>query len=172
MTARRPQILQVDDSAADVLLMRTAVRELELPCDLHVAGDGEQALVALRRGAPDAATGRFDLVLLDLNLPRKGGFEVLAEMRADPDLAPTAVIIMTTSTADADVEKAYGLGANAFVVKPVDYGHFLDSVQAIGEFWMVVARLPGTSALGAEPAAARRSTDTPHTTTAATGEEN
>ena len=142
MTTNRVQILLVEDSAADVLLMREAMREGGVPKDLHVVGDGEQALVFLRDGLPGQASVPVDLVLLDLNLPRKRGLDVLAEIRADPALRRTPVIILTTSTAESDVRRAYDTGANCFMVKPVDFDRFRRVVAALDEFWFGVARLP------------------------------
>jgi len=140
----RIQILLVEDNAADVRLLREAMRDAQSLNDIQVATDGEQALVTMREGPGHASTtSRFDLVLLDLNLPRKGGLEVLAEIRRDPMLSLTPVIILTTSGAETDVRSAYGLGANCFVVKPVDFGNFRKVIVAIDQFWLGVARLPG-----------------------------
>jgi CheY-like chemotaxis protein len=147
----RPQILLVEDSAADVRLLREALRSAGTPCDLYVAVDGEQGLAALRDGLPGvggrdgAGVGgpaRADLVLLDLNLPRKGGLELLDDIRADPVLRLLPVIVLTTSRADRDVRGAYARGANCYIVKPVDFDQFREVVDAIERLWLRVAVLP------------------------------
>ncbi len=133
---RRLSILVVEDNPADVRLLEEAAREAELKADLTTAADGERALAHMRNG------GRPDLVLLDLNLPRKNGLEVLEEMRADPDLACVPVIMLTTSSAEHDVVACYSRGANCFVVKPLELDAFMDLIGAIRRFWLGVARLP------------------------------
>ncbi|MEO8692309.1 MAG: response regulator [Acidimicrobiales bacterium] len=138
----RIQILLVEDNAADVRLLREAMRDVKTPSDLRVASDGEQALAMLQRGAELPDQARADLVLLDLKLPRKGGLELLGDIRADENLRLTPVIVLTTSTSQSDVERAYGLGANCYIVKPVDFEHFRQVVAALDQFWFVCARLP------------------------------
>ena len=143
LVAGRPaRVLLVEDNEADVRLTREALREAGDGVRLSTVGDGEQALAFLRREAGFAEAPRPDLVLLDLNLPRKNGTEVLAEMRADERLACIPVIVLTSSAAQQDVEACYARGANAFVVKPHDLDAFMDLIGAIRSFWLDVARLP------------------------------
>ncbi len=131
-----PAILLVEDSAPDAMLIRQALREAGLDADVEVVTDGVQALARLRRGpAPD-------LMLLDLNLPRKDGREVLAEVKADPDLSEIPVIILTTSSAPPDVAFAYKHHANSYMRKPLGMDRLVESVAAIRDFWMKTATLP------------------------------
>jgi two-component system, chemotaxis family, response regulator Rcp1 len=143
LAARRPaRVLLVEDNEADVRLTREAMRESGDEVRLSAVGDGEQALAYLRRLDGYVEAARPDLVLLDLNLPRKNGLEVLDEMRADPSLACIPVIVLTSSAARQDVEACYSRGANAFVVKPIELDAFMDLIGAIRGFWLEVARLP------------------------------
>jgi len=137
MTQR--SILLVEDNAGDVRLTREALREADVRVELVAVPDGEQALAFLRdpREAP-----RPDLVLLDLNLPKKNGLEVLDEIKADPELRSTPVIMLTTSASARDVAAAYDRGVNCYVVKPLELDDFTGLVQAIDQFWLDVARLP------------------------------
>jgi chemotaxis family two-component system response regulator Rcp1 len=141
MSAR---ILQVEDNEADARLTREALRECGDGVRLSTVADGEQAMLYLRRGTGYESVGRPDLVLLDLNLPRKGGLEVLAEVRADPVLAPIPVIVLTSSSAERDVSACYEAGANAFVVKPQELDDFMDLMGTIRSFWLEAARLPSS----------------------------
>jgi two-component system, chemotaxis family, response regulator Rcp1 len=133
MTGR--SILLVEDNAGDVRLTREALREAELSVELTAVPDGEQALAFLRNERPD-------LVLLDLNLPKKNGLEVLEEIRHDPALRTTPVIMLTTSSSARDVTASYDRGVNGYVVKPLDLDDFTELVQAISGFWLDFARLP------------------------------
>ena len=143
LVAGRPaRLLLVEDNDADVRLTREALREAGDGVRLSAVGDGEQALAYLRQEAGFAEAPRPDLVLLDLNLPRKDGTEVLAEMRADERLACIPVIVLTSSAAQQDIEACYARGANAFVVKPQDLDAFKDQSGSIRRFWLEVARLP------------------------------
>jgi len=143
LASHRPaRVLLVEDNEADVRLTREALREAGEDVRLSAVGDGEQALAYLRREAGFAEAPRPDLVLLDLNLPRKNGLEVLDELRADERLAAIPVIVLTSSAARADVEAAYTRGANAFVVKPLELDAFMDLIGAIRGFWLEVAQLP------------------------------
>jgi two-component system, chemotaxis family, response regulator Rcp1 len=136
MTAER-RILLVEDNAGDVRLTREALREAEVAVDLVAVPDGDQALEFLRgEGA------RPDLILLDLNLPRKNGLEVLEEIKGDPELRHTPVIMLTTSSSARDIAACYDRGVNCYVVKPLDLDDFTGLVQAINGFWLEVARLP------------------------------
>ena len=143
MRGDRAQLLLVEDNAADVRLLREAMREARTPNDVLIAGDGEQALEALTGRVDLPGTGRVDIVLLDLNLPRKSGLELLAELRSDVKLRSTPVIILSTSTSQADIDRAYDLGANCYIVKPVDFDQFRSVVAAIDHFWFGVVHLPG-----------------------------
>ena len=143
LAARRPaRVLLVEDNEADVRLTREALREAGEDVRLSAVGDGEQAMLYLRREQGYAEAPHPDLVLLDLNLPRKGGLEVLDEMRADGALASIPVIVLTSSAARQDVEECYARGANAFVVKPLELDAFMDLIGAIRGFWLEVAQLP------------------------------
>jgi len=136
------QILLVEDSPGDVNLTREALRTAKVRNELHVVGDGEAALAFVRGEGEYAGSPRPDLVLLDLNLPRKDGREVLAALKADPDLKRIPVIVLTTSAASADVEAAYGLHANAYVTKPVTFGQFLEAIKRLENFWLEIVLLP------------------------------
>ena len=142
LASRPARVLLVEDNEADVRLTREALREAGETVRLSSVGDGERALAYLRREQGFAEAPRPDLVLLDLNLPRKNGLEVLDEMRADASLAQIPVIVLTSSAAQSDVEAAYAGGANAFVVKPLELDAFMDLIEAIRGFWLEVARLP------------------------------
>lgn len=139
---RPVEILLVEDSPGDVKLTEEALRDANVPNHLHVARDGEEAMRFLRRQPPFEASPRPDLILLDLNMPRKDGREVLAEIKADPDLRRIPVIILTTSQSEDDVAEAYNLAANCYVAKPVDLDQFLDVVRAIDDFWLTLVKLP------------------------------
>jgi two-component system, chemotaxis family, response regulator Rcp1 len=142
MTTGVIHILLVDDSPSDVQLTVEAMREAKVANQLHVAVDGVDAMGFLRREGRYTKAPRPDLVLLDLNLPRKDGKEVLAEMRADPRLQPMPVAVLTTSKAESDVLRSYQLGANCFMTKPLRFAEFLEVIQAIEQFWLTTVRLP------------------------------
>lgn len=135
-------ILLVEDSPGDVRLTQEALAEGKIRTNLHVAGDGEQALQFLRREEPFAAAPRPDLIMLDLNLPRVDGREVLATIKADSSLRLIPVVVLTTSSADEDIHRVYGLNANCYITKPVDYEQFIRVVRSIEDFWLTVVRLP------------------------------
>ncbi len=140
---QRPiEILLIEDSPADILITREAFSEARLLNDIHVVEDGVQALEFLRRQGDFASAPRPDLILLDLNLPRKNGREVLAEIKADDSLKAIPVIVLTTSNAHEDILQAYDLHANCYVVKPVGFENFLKAVQSIRNFWFSVVALP------------------------------
>ena len=138
------RVLQVEDNEADVRLTREALREAGQEVRLSVVADGEQALAYLRNEPGFEDVPRPHLVLLDLNLPRKDGVEVLQEMRGDPKLAPIPVIVLTSSSEARDVDACYAAGANAFVVKSVELDEFIDRIGVIRAFWFGVAQLPST----------------------------
>jgi CheY-like chemotaxis protein len=142
MTGRPVEILLVEDNPGDVRLTIEALREGKVRNHLSVAEDGEEALAFLRREGSYAHAPRPDLILLDLNLPRKDGREVLAEIKADPRLKTIPVVILTTSQADQDVARSYELNANCYVTKPVDLEQFIGVVQSIEDFWLTVVTLP------------------------------
>jgi CheY-like chemotaxis protein len=139
---RAAVILMVEDDEGDVRLTREALRDCRVANELHVVADGEAALAFLRREGGYEGAPRPDLVLLDLNLPRKSGHEVLAELRADPDLHTIPVTILTTSSRDEDVLRSYELHANAYVTKPVGLDEFLHVVREIEGFWFQIVRIP------------------------------
>jgi CheY-like chemotaxis protein len=135
-------ILLVEDNPADVRLTQEALKEGKVRNTLAVVSDGEQALAFLRRAGEQAGAIRPDLILLDLNLPKKSGLEVLAEIKLDEDLRRIPVVILTTSQAEQDIVRSYDLHANAFVTKPVNLQQFIDVVKSIEDFWLEIVRLP------------------------------
>jgi two-component system, chemotaxis family, response regulator Rcp1 len=138
------RLLVVEDSESDVELLREALSDSEPDVTMDIVRHGEDALAFLRREGEFQAAAHPDLVVLDLNLPRMGGFEVLKALRADvdPRLRRLPVVVFTTSSATSDVETAYDLHASSFVTKPTAFEHYLDTVRAFREFWLRVARLP------------------------------
>jgi CheY-like chemotaxis protein len=136
------EVLLVEDDPGDVLMTREAFEEHKLRNNLHVVSDGVEALSFLRQEGEYADVPQPDLVLLDLNLPRKDGREVLAEIKADPQLRRTPVVVLTTSEAEEDVLRSYDLHANAYVAKPVDFERFIDVVRRIDSFFVTVVKLP------------------------------
>ena len=136
------EILLVEDSPGDVLLTREALRDAKIRLNLQVAVDGEEAKALLRHEGKYVAAPRPDLVLLDLNLPKKDGREVLQEIKADANLAIIPVVIVTTSASEVDILRSYQLHANCFVTKPVDLEQFLIVVKSIDNFWLTVVKLP------------------------------
>jgi two-component system response regulator len=141
-TIGRPvHILLVEDSPSDVAMILGALREGHIANDMYVAGDGEEALEYLFRRGEFRDAPRPDLVLLDLNLPKKDGCEVLAELKADGDLKVIPVVVLTTSAAESDVLRMYRLHANSYITKPVGFDQFLSAIQQIEDFWLLRARL-------------------------------
>jgi CheY-like chemotaxis protein len=138
------EILLVEDNEADIRLTREVLADSRLLNHLSVARDGEEAMSFLRRERPFQEAPRPDLILLDLNLPRKDGREVLAEIKSDPDLRRIPVVVLTTSRAEADVVRTYELHANCYIVKPVDLGQFVNVVRSVEDFWLKLVRLPGS----------------------------
>jgi CheY-like chemotaxis protein len=135
-------ILLVEDNPGDVRLMREALRTNGMSKSLSVVEDGEQALSFLNRNGAFRNAPRPDLIFLDLNLPRKDGREVLAEIKNNQDLRRIPVIVLTTSESDNDIKKAYELHANCYVKKPTDLDEYLSVIQACESFWLHVVRLP------------------------------
>jgi CheY-like chemotaxis protein len=136
------EILLVEDDPGDVAMTREALGESKMLINLRVATNGEEAISYLRREHPFEDARRPDLVLLDLNLPRLSGPEVLAIVKADPELLRIPVVILTTSQADEDVIRSYDLHANAYVTKPVGFASFVSVVRQIDEFFLTIVRLP------------------------------
>ena len=136
------EILLVEDSPADVDLTREALEDAKVHNNLHVASDGVEALAFLRREGRYVDAPHPDLILLDLNLPKKDGREVLAEIKADPLLRRIPVVVLTTSDAEQDILRSYDLHANCYVTKPVDLDAFIHVVRSIEDFWLAIVRLP------------------------------
>jgi CheY-like chemotaxis protein len=143
---RPAELLLVEDNYGDVLLTREACENARLPANLAVAGDGEEALAMLRREGRYANHPRPDLILLDLNLPRMDGREVLETIKSDPALLRIPVIVLTSSAAEIDVLKSYDLKANSYIVKPVNFDRLEQVVASIESFWLTVVALPNASA--------------------------
>jgi len=136
------EILLVEDNPGDVRLTREALKEGKILNHVSVAGDGEEALSFLRRQGKYAGALRPDVILLDLNLPKKTGHEVLAAIKNEPDLKRIPVVILTTSMADQDIFKAYDHHANCYINKPVDMEQFLRVVRSIEDFWCSIVKMP------------------------------
>jgi CheY-like chemotaxis protein len=143
------EILLVEDNIGDVRLTREAFKESKLLNALHHVEDGVEAMAFLRREGAYAAAPRPDLILLDLNLPRMDGREVLAAIKQDEDLRHIPVIILTTSNDEQDVLRAYHLHANCFITKPIALERFLEVARSIEEFWLTIVRLPPNGRHGA-----------------------
>jgi CheY-like chemotaxis protein len=137
-------ILMAEDNPTDVMLTKEALAHAKVLNTLHVVEDGMEAMDFLHRRGKHTKAPRPDLILLDLNMPRKNGQEVLAEIKDDPKLKHIPVVILTTSKAEEDVVKAYGLYANCYVIKPVDFDVFAEVVRSIQQFWFNVVTLPPT----------------------------
>jgi CheY-like chemotaxis protein len=139
------EVLLVEDDPGDVLMTREALAHHKVTNRLNVVSDGDEALAYLRRQGRYGNAVRPDLVLLDLNLPRRDGREVLAEIKNDADLHQIPVVVLTTSSADEDILRSYQLHANAYVTKPVDFDRFISVVRRIDDFFVSVVRLPPRS---------------------------
>lgn len=136
------EVLLVEDDEDDVLLTREALKDSKVIVSMAVAQDGEEALKRLRRQPPFETAPVPELILLDLNLPRVSGREVLKELKSDPVLKKIPVVVLTTSAADTDVLKCYDLGANCYITKPVDFEQFQRIIKVIDEFWLTIVKLP------------------------------
>jgi len=136
------EVLLVEDSVGDVRLTREAFKDARMHINLHVAVDGEDAMSFLKRERQYADAPRPDLILLDLNLPKKDGREVLKEIKESPTLAIIPVVILTTSASEEDILRTYQLHANCYITKPVDLEGFLKVVKSIDTFWLSVVKLP------------------------------
>ncbi|MDB5470526.1 MAG: response regulator receiver protein [Caulobacter sp.] len=146
---RPAELLLIEDNYGDILLTREAFQDAKIANNLSVAGDGEEAMSMLRREGEHAHHPAPDLILLDLNLPRMDGREVLQAIRADPGLNRIPVIVLTSSIADRDILRSYDLKANGYIVKPVDFERLKEIVASIESFWFTVVVLP--SAIAVEP---------------------
>ena len=138
------EILMVEDDSGDALLTQEAFRDGKIHNTLHVVRDGVEAMQFLRREGPYTEAPRPDLILLDLNLPRMDGREVLEEIKSDTELKTIPVVILTTSDADRDVLMSYRLHANCYVTKPVDFEQFRDVVRSVQQFWISIVRRPSS----------------------------
>ena len=136
------EILLVEDNPGDVMLTQVAFREGKVRNNMNVVGDGMEAMQFLRREGKYADAPRPDVILLDLNMPRMGGLEVLAELKDDPDLRRVPVVVLTTSQAEEDIVRSYDLHANCYITKPVDLEKFMSVVKTLEDFWLEVVRLP------------------------------
>jgi two-component system, chemotaxis family, response regulator Rcp1 len=142
MDAAPIEVLLVEDSPGDVRLTREAFTDAKVHINLHVASDGVKAMLFLNREGEQANAPRPDLILLDLNLPKKDGREVLAEIKENPKLKSIPVVILTTSSSEADILRSYQLHANCYITKPVGLEGFLTVVRSIDSFWLSVVKLP------------------------------
>jgi chemotaxis family two-component system response regulator Rcp1 len=136
------EVLLVEDNPGDVRLTREALKEGKVHNNLSVVPDGVEALAFLRREGRYADAPRPDVILLDLNLPRKDGREVLEDVKADPSLRAIPVVILTSSEAERDIARAYALHANCYITKPVDLDQFITVVKSIEDFWFTIVKLP------------------------------
>lgn len=139
---RSVEILLVEDNPGDVRLTLEALREAKIYNRVHIVDDGEKAIAFLRRQGDYVNAPNPDLILLDLNLPKKDGREVLAEIKADENIKRIPVVILTTSKAERDILRSYDLQANCYVAKPVDLDQFITVIKSIGDFWLAIVRLP------------------------------
>jgi len=135
-------VLLVEDDEGDILMTREAFEFHKIRNTLHVVTDGEQALQFVRQAGPFAGAPKPGLILLDVNLPRIGGLEVLAELKQDPELVVIPVVMLTTSQAEEDILRSYKLHANAYVSKPVDFEHFIEAIRQIDDFFLTLVKLP------------------------------
>lgn len=136
------EILLVEDNPGDVRLTRETFKDSKLANRLHVVGNGEEALTFLRHAGQYTDAIRPDLIVLDLNLPKKDGRELLAEIKTDADLRRIPVVVLTTSKAEQDILKAYDLHANCYITKPIDLDQFITVVKSIENFWLQIVKLP------------------------------
>ena len=147
MTSIEPEgtklrVLLIDDSPGDVRLTREAFLDADMQVEIFVATDGIEAMAFLQKSKIDPLAAHPDIILLDLNLPKMDGREVLAKIKADPDLSLIPTIILTTSTAETDIQKSYQLRANCYLTKPVQLEEFQSLVRSISDFWLMWAKLP------------------------------
>ncbi len=143
------EILLVEDSPSDTELTVEALKDFKVRNHVSIVEDGVQAMQFLRRQGPYAGAPRPDLIMLDLNLPRKDGREVLADIKGDDQLKTIPIVVLTTSRAEQDILRAYQLNANCYITKPVDFNQFLEVVRSIESFWLFVVTLPPEPITGA-----------------------
>ena len=141
---RPANFLLVEDNPGDVRLTQEALKSHKLQNNLHVVTDGEEAMAFLRKQGKYKDAPRPDIILLDLNLPKKDGREVLAEIKSEPGLKTIPVVIISSSEAEQDIIKSYNLNANCYVTKPVNFDQFIKVVQSINDFWLTIVKLPGS----------------------------
>ena len=141
---RTVEILLVEDNPGDVRLTEEVLKEAKIATRLNTVRDGEEAMAYVRREGPHAGASRPDLILLDLNLPRKDGREVLNELKADEELRRIPVIVLTTSMAEPDILMSYDLHANCYIHKPIEFEEFSNTIHAIQQFWLLTAQLPSS----------------------------
>jgi len=144
MLGRPANFLLVEDNPGDVRLTQEALKIHKVQNNLHVVSDGEEAMQYLRRQGKYRDAPRPDIILLDLNLPKKDGREVLADIKSDPLLKAIPVVVITSSEAEQDIIKSYNLNANCYVTKPVNLDQFIKVVQSINDFWLTIVKLPGS----------------------------
>lgn len=142
------ELLLVEDSPGDVRLAEEALKEAKVRNTLHVVGNGVEAMSFLRKEGKYANAPRPDVILLDLNLPKKDGREVLAEIKADEDLKRIPVVVLTVSKAEEDILKSYNLHANCYIIKPLSLDRFLEVVKSIEDFWLTIVTLPPDGSRG------------------------
>jgi chemotaxis family two-component system response regulator Rcp1 len=140
--AKPIEILMVEDNPGDVRLAQEALKEAKMANNMHIVNDGVEAMAYLRKQEKYVKAVRPDLILLDLNLPKKDGREVLAEIKESPGLKCIPVVVLTISKDEEDIIKTYNLHANCYVTKPVDFGQFIEVVRAIKDFWFTIVKLP------------------------------
>jgi len=142
VAAKPVEILLVEDSEGDVGLIEEVFEDAKIRNNLHVVEDGEEAILFLRDEGQFSGSPRPDIILLDLNLPKKDGREVLEEIKGDNDLKNIPVVVLTTSKAEEDILRSYNLHANAYITKPVDFDQFIKVIKSIEDFWLEVVKLP------------------------------
>lgn len=136
------EILLVEDNKGDIGLIEEVLEEAKIRNKMHIAEDGEEAMLYLHRKEKHSASSLPDIILLDLNLPKKDGRAVLKEIKEDNSLKKIPVVVLTTSEAEKDILKAYDLHANAYITKPLDFEQFIKVVESIGNFWLEIVKLP------------------------------
>ncbi len=142
MNSRSIEVLLIEDSPGDVRLTKEALKEGRILNNLHVVNDGVEAMSFLKQEGDYQRSPTPDLILLDLNMPKKDGREVLSEIKSDPKLKSIPVVVLTTSSAEEDILKSYDLHANCYITKPVDLDQFIGVVKSINEFWLNIVKLP------------------------------
>ncbi|MCP3872132.1 MAG: response regulator [Desulfobacteraceae bacterium] len=142
MNSRSIEVLLIEDSPGDVRLTKEALKEGKFLNNLHVVNDGVEAMNFLRKEGEYQTSPTPDLILLDLNMPKKDGREVLSEIKADTNLKTIPVVVLTTSSAEEDILKSYNLHANCYITKPVDFDQFITVVKSINAFWLDIVKLP------------------------------